>query len=322
MFDWSTVPLPLPIPLSSKDMNHWNCVIPLQDHVIIVVKGPDAEKFLQGQCTCDFKAVANQEFSLGAHCNPKGRMISSFTTAKIDNDAYGLRVHASIAEIALAALKKYAVFSKVELEISTSLGAVCIFYTENTPLPLFQTELEAGKSTYQSGVTHLAHSNTVQEVWACAEEISTLPASLPVASTLYWSLYAISEGIAEVTKTTTEALIPQEVNMQLTGGVSFTKGCYTGQEIIARMHYKATLKKHMYRAIVGSPEASTGTAVVNSEGKSVGKIVQSSTEGAYTHVLALVNDTNKEENNAYCDTTNREKLQWLPLPYAIPLTET
>lgn len=321
MFDWTQINTTATATPNSAES--WQCAIPLLDHVLIEVKGPDAEKFLQGQCTCDFKSIANGKFSLGAHCNVKGRMVSSFTAAKLGSEHFGLRTHKSNAENALATLKKYAVFSKVTLEISSSLAPVAVFNAQANEIPFFDATAEAGFSTALGQGARLPHTNNMQELWLTHEHIQQLLEQLPVAAPHNWLAYNIAQGIAEVTADSTEQFIPQEINLQLLGGVSFNKGCYTGQEIVARMHYKATLKKHMYRAQLAATTSApaTGSQLVNEEGKNVGQVVQSVTTATGAEILALALDTVAHSENVHCETNPQQKLQWLALPYAIPLTE-
>lgn len=321
MFDWTQLNTAATTTPTSDES--WQCAIPLLDHVLIEVKGPDAEKFLQGQCTCDFKSIANGKFSLGAHCNVKGRMVSSFTAAKLGAEHFGLRTHKSNAENALATLKKYAVFSKVTLGISSSLAAVAVFNTQANEVPFFDATAEVGFSTTLEQGARLTHTKSMQELWLARENIEQLLEQLPVAAPHYWTAYNIAQGVAEVTADSTEQFIPQEINLQLLGGVSFNKGCYTGQEIVARMHYKATLKKHMYRAQLAPSTSApdTGTALINEEGKNVGQVVQSVTTDAGAQILALTLDTAAHSQNVHCEANPQQKLQWLALPYAIPLTE-
>lgn len=320
MFDWTTVNLPPHSEADSLNTEDWQCIVPLRNHSIIVVEGPDAEKFLQGQCSCDFKQINKEEFSLGAHCNPKGRMISSFTAAKLGNDRFGLRVHTSIAQLALAALQKYAVFSKVRLSVSDTYAAVAIFNSQNQKIPGFLSDLQQATSRSTSFGTHLAHSTHVQEVWCTQPQLDRLGDIINQAPDA-WTFYNLERGQTEVTAETTEKLIPQEINLQLLNGVSFTKGCYTGQEIIARMHYKATLKKHLYRATTSGDLPAINSAVTDGAGKNVGAVVQAVKLRNKIEMAVLATDTALNDA-AYCDADNTQKLQWLALPYAIPLSET
>lgn len=325
MFDWTQIDTTPTTQPSLTSLDSWQCAIPLTDHVIIEVKGPDAEKFLQGQCTCDFKAINAGAFSLGAHCNVKGRMVSSFTAAKLGQDGFGLRVHRSNAVNALATLKKYAVFSKVSLAISETLAPIVTFNLENSAVTSVKASAGEWAVLEAAGApvlgTSLVHAQGVQELWLSKDLIQAILNSSPIADSSAWLAYTTANGIAEVTSESTEMFIPQEINLQLLNGVSFNKGCYTGQEIIARMHYKATLKKHMYRAQHTAPAPAVGSQVINGEGKSVGQVVQSVSTPQGADILVLALDSSLNDQNVHCEANPEQKLQWHPLPYAIPLTE-
>ncbi len=314
-------------------------LIPLVDHALITVSGQDAEAFLQGQCTCDFKVLALGQIVLGAHCTPKGRMNCSFQAAYLnEGQTIGLRVHHSIAELALAALKKYAVFSKVTLEISTQHVLFAVFDTNATSPP----EPSPGSFTHHTQSTCLRHDEALTEYWVKREDLAqhltqfTQFTSLPIqADDNLWQLMNIRRGIAEVQAPLQERLLPQEMNYQLTGGVSFKKGCYTGQEIVARLHYRGNLKKHMARALIESDTPPTlGESIVASADttKAQGTLLnlarlnntQANNAPTAAHesntkyeALILCDDSLLDSNHCTLQENTSAKIQWLPLPYAI-----
>lgn len=168
-----------------------------KDTMIVCISGPDAKKFLQGQLTCDLEKIKEHEWQLGAHCNPKGRVISLFHIT-LYKDSYYLRLPYDMANIAIDALKKYAVFFKVKMDIAADTDA------------------------------------------------------LKLSDDASYKINNIQKGIPGVYKTTTGKYLPHELNMHQFGGISLDKGCYTGQEIIARMHFLGKLKNHLYRARINA----------------------------------------------------------------------
>lgn len=302
-------------------------VVPLRDYSLILVQGPDANTFLQGQCTCDFAPLNQGQIITGAHCTPKGRMNSSFIGATLDADTIALRVHTSIAESALAALKKYAVFSKVTLSIADDYFAIgLINFTE----PL-ETAPEVGQFLYKNKVLTLRHDEDLYEIWFTAEQATeTLKtfASLPLQKTAnLWQLKNIQRGIGEIRSELVEKLLPQEINLQLTGGVSFKKGCYTGQEIVARIHYRGQMKKHMYRGRVTSDTPPTSAEPIYVNDKAKGTLINaalchSESESSQEYeFLALCDDAtvNNDSNTepSKIDPNSPANIQWQALPYAI-----
>ncbi len=298
------------------------CIIPLTEHVLITVTGPDAETFLQGQCTCDFNALAQQHCVLGAHCTAKGRMNCSFHAAYLaDEHTIGLRVHQSVATFALAALKKYAVFSKVTLEISENYHIFAAFHADepHTALPAI------GQFQYTDTHTCIQHDQQLTEYWvthhALQQTLSPF-ASYPITSDdNLWQLLNIRRGIAEVKAPLQEQLLPQEMNFQLTNGVSFKKGCYTGQEIVARLHYRGKLKKHMARARIShhsAPEIGSQVLASADNEKPQGMLLNVAYSGDNEYeALILCDDSLLNSNTCTLQENSSANIQWLTLPYAI-----
>jgi folate-binding protein YgfZ len=211
----------------------------LSDRGFIKVTGTAAEKFLQGQVTCDVRTVKENVSSLGAHCNVKGRILFTFHLFYFD-EAYWLCLPKSQIDCAVQALKKYAVFSKVSIEdVTHSVAALGFiqdpaFYPKNQHLSeelphnfslrgkIPRTQLIASKEWIEGYI------NTLEK----ARETTQAA----------WKFIDIQSGIAEVYPETREQFTPHELNYHQLGAVSFDKGCYIGQEIVARMHYLGKLK--------------------------------------------------------------------------------
>ncbi|SMF35737.1 hypothetical protein SAMN02745866_02269 [Alteromonadaceae bacterium Bs31] len=303
---------------------------PLSEHQLLVIQGADAVKFLQGQCTCDFSRLEKNEWLLGAHCNAKGRMHSSFTAAALGTQTIGLKVHRSIADTALAALKKYIVFSKADITLSTA--PIVGVYLEKNSTHIPGTDLllpEVGSFSLhgdQPAVLRLDENRC--ELWFYEEQQfkplwQSLINTTSLTSPAFWHWLNIKAGRAEVCGDMVEKLIPQELNYQLIDGISFSKGCYTGQEIIARMHYKAALKKHLYRCgILFSPEQFTPkfeSLIKDGKGKKVGIVIDYEAKSAeHGECLALINDDVSGDEDLIFEQESQAKLSWLALPYAIP----
>ena len=203
-----------------------NHTYPLQSYGLIKISGADSLKFLQGQLSCDMTKITPTSGSMVAHCNPKGRVLS-LCYALYSEDAYFLVTPLSMVTVAMIGLKKYAQFYKTTLSDVTSEYAVMGCTTELIPKEsLCYTTLPATSSRKIYLATNLRHENTSDE-WKQLDITDQLPAIYPETSGLF---------------------LPHELNLPHLGAISFDKGCFTGQEIIARMHYRATLKKRMYLA--------------------------------------------------------------------------
>lgn len=299
-------------------------LVPMLEHRLITVEGPDAVKFLQGQLTCDLRRLEQSQILLGAHCNPKGRMISSFTVAATGPERVTLRLRSSIAAQAKAALQKYIVFSKAKIKDEPALALALVgskdglLAPQDVPTPGFSTIDQTGKAV-------LSHSAQLVEIWLTEDQAeqhwAQLAQSATPSGTAWFDLHQIRAGIAEIHAVTQEEFIPQMFNYQSVEAISFKKGCYTGQEIVARMQYRGQLKKHTYRAAVaGQREVPVGAKVVSSTdpNAAVGTVVASACTSEANEMLVVTTAEIATSADAEVALETPLKLEWLALPYAIP----
>ena len=227
----------------------------LSHRALIAVRGDDAEKYLQGQLTNDILAVTDTRSQLNAHCSPKGRVLTCFRIFRRADVIY-MALPEALMEPSLERLRKYVLLSKVTLEAET--GLVQIGYSSAkgihhlrdivNPLP---DEIDA--VTHADGITTIRISGPHPrfELIGSAAAINTLWTKLDVHAAPIgagpWELLDILAGVPVLYPETVDAFIPQMINLDLLGGISFKKGCYTGQEIVARTHYLGKLKRRMYR---------------------------------------------------------------------------
>lgn len=311
-------------------------LIPLSHQGVISVIGPDAGKFLQGQVTCDVNELTDISH-LGMHCNHKGRALFSFRAIQLADDHIALRLPRTMLETAQQALGKYIVFSKAELQDSSEqyhgLGisgdkAASLLATHLAPPP----ETAGGVVRLDSGcIVKLGAER--YEIWLQADRAKQLSQDLsaeaPEAPEALWTLQDIREGLGDVFPTSSELFIPQMLNYQALRGISFEKGCYTGQEIVARMQYLGKLKRQMYRVSTNVPaeDLQPGDDIYSDAGtQSVGHIVSAAStsdmnDSAPTEALAVLTKEVAEADNAYLDKDNTQKLTRLSLPYTIAETE-
>ncbi len=302
---------------------------PMTQFGLISIKGPDTEKFLQGQCTCDISQAEEGKLLIGAHCNAKGRMLFTFTAAKIGDDEYGLRVRSCTLQSSLEALQKYSVFSKVSLSISTLIPTAILGKNLDQLKPLPSSQ--AGHSNLQDELILCRHELCFLEVWASPERTAALTDNLKDCTTpgqaSELDAHLIEQGIADVTAVTSGLFVPQALNYELINGVSFTKGCYTGQEIVARMQYKGKLKKHVYRAFLESstpinigdhiatkanPDKTAGTIVALSPtAKTTGK------DSLYYQALIATSEEYYTGDAALIEKNSLASITWAKLPYPV-----
>lgn len=273
--------------------------IHLTNHCIITVTGEAGLKLLQGQCTGDFNLLASGKSILAAHCSPKGRMLSSFVAARMSDEVIGLRVHKSIAEQAVAALAKYAVLFRVKLAIA-EMAITCQQSSNSTEAGTFAVSEQGITLYHEQDIIETWHFDTPQSVNADAN---------------CWEYLQIKQGLAEVTAATYEQYLPQAFNFDLVDGINFKKGCYTGQEIIARVHYRGQSKQRLH-CLVSKEPATIGQPVVDSDGKSRGEVVRVAAWQDQYWLLATTNAYASDETLLL--ENGQQPLTREALPYAIP----
>ncbi|SDS80845.1 hypothetical protein SAMN05216421_2236 [Halopseudomonas xinjiangensis] len=270
----------------------------LDQEGIIALEGPDTARFLQGQVTCDVNAIQVGHSTLGARCNPKGRMQSSFRLLRVAEEQYLLVLHKGLLERQIAELKKYAVFFKTQLRDASSEWLRLGLRSDRLERVLVDNDLPCptetgGHEQAATGVV-LRVADAAVELWLKPDQAPThvqrLSGTAAMASSQAWLLWQVRAGIGQVFPETYESFIPQMLNLQQLGGVSFRKGCYTGQEIVARMQYLGKLKRRMYRLLVaGEALPPPATPIVDSaSGQTVGEIVMAAQSESGVEALAVL----------------------------------
>lgn len=291
----------------------------------LLVEGRDARKFLQGQVTCDMNQLSATHTVIGGHCNTKGRLLFSFRAMLLGADEGSERIallmHRGLLAAAEQALAKFIVFSKASLSQDNTYRALGLAGSFDD---LSQLPAAANDAAIQTGNGSLARVHGDRFIYLLKEEAAI--AFLQSASTRCqlrghheWNLAEIRSGLGQVVPGTEDMFIPQMLNMQITGGVSFTKGCYIGQEVVARMQYRGKLKRHMRRLEIHDTSLPLPGAPLYTEGssQSVGNLVLAAPNGAHSEMLAVVTDEAFARDALYLDQEGQQKLSPLDLPYSI-----
>lgn len=257
---------------------------------LLQVSGDDAIGFLQGQVTNDVKLLDGHTAHYTGYCNPKGRLLA-FLLAFAHQDHLHLQLPRELAPTIAKRLKMYVLRSKVDIQdVSDTIikiglqgekAAELIGHHFST-VPTRDYELV----TLNNGtIIQLPGTRPRFEIFtdiATAKIIwnSLLP-KVTIADATCWELSEIQAGIPEVYAVTQEEFVPQMLNMDILKAINFKKGCYTGQEIVARTHYLGTIKRRTYLAhIKASTMPAIGTDIQNGNGDIVGKVVRSAPAGA------------------------------------------
>ena len=304
-----------------------NFIAPLSHYGFLQIAGPDTAKFLQGQTTCDIGTVNHALSRAGAYTTPKGRMISSFQLAQTQADTYLLRMHADIVESTKAVFSKYIVFSKAEQQNASPDYIAIGLCGERAKATIHQVFTRCPDQAHQV-INHQGNlaiqidtAGRLYECWIKTAELATLwpllNKGLELQGSRQWQLQLIQLGLGEVSANTVDSFIPQMLNYQITGAVSFTKGCYTGQEVIARLQYKGKLKRSMYRIKVAVEALAAGTDLYGDDKQSIGNIVNSvSLDNHHSEALAVIASKAVDQESVVVGS-DRATIQLLPLPYAL-----
>ncbi|MDR6678328.1 CAF17-like 4Fe-4S cluster assembly/insertion protein YgfZ [Pseudomonas oryzihabitans] len=283
---------------------------------VLAIRGVDATKFLQGQVTCNLNYLADDQAGLGGRCTPKGRLVSSFRIVK-QPDGYLLAMARELVEPQLADLKKYAVFSKSVLADESAqwqrLGLNAAGFASAYP-DVALAEQANGVASITGGFAIRLEDGRV-EAWLAADAAAP---ELPEESLDVWLLAQVRAGVGQVFGATREMFVPQMINLQALDGVSFRKGCYTGQEIVARMQYLGKLKRRLYRLASSGPAPAVGTELFSPvHGSSVGEVVLAASSTEDCELLAVLQGDAVEDGRITLGSSDGANCRLLDLPYSL-----
>lgn len=242
---------------------------------LIRITGEASEKFLQGQLTCDVREVTSQQSCLGAHCDPKGRVQFLFRLFKWQEHYYFF-LDKNFIPHALQLLQKYAVFSKVKLEdVSAEYEYFGFLDAKNAELKNISPELPKEDNAVVSSENFLfTRFSGNPERFLLISEAKTKLVESYSSELNSWYLAEIQAGIPAIDLSTAGEFTPHDLNLPQLGAVSFNKGCYTGQEIVARMQYLGKLKNHLYEICYCAQEVlPSGTKIKTDAEQEIGKLV-------------------------------------------------
>ena len=293
------------------------------------VSGEEVQTFLQNLLSNDIREVSATRAQFSSFNSPKGRMLASMLIWR-NGDGYLLQLPRDLCEPMRKKLSMYVLRAKVKISdasdevVSLGLSGTDAHeilgkqFGELPQLPLGFIDTEQA-SVLKFSDTRFQISTTPQ----CAPALwQSLSQHARPAGSVCWDWLNIRAGIPVILPATQEQFVPQMVNLDLVGGVSFKKGCYPGQEIVARMQYLGKLKRRMYLAHVNGNEAPRpGDELFSAdmEGQASGMVVNatSAPDGGY-EVLAVVQTSSQETQSVHWKTLQGAALQFLPLPYPLP----
>lgn len=313
-----------------------NTFCDLSHYGLIAAYGEDTVNFLQGQFTNDVAQVTETQSQLSSYCTPKGRMLANFRIFNRGETLF-LLLPQPLLEPVLNRLRMFVMRSKVTLEDASD--ALMRFGFNG---PDADKQLKAITGNIPENINDNVQNDDYSivrthgkdprfEIYGQLEAIKKLWQSLDVNATAVgshiWELLNIQAGIPVIVGDTCEAFVPQMVNMGLIDGINFKKGCYTGQEIVARMHYLGKLKKQMYRISVETNEAPKAGDKIFAEnstaGTGTGTVVSAemNADGVY-EALAVIQIADAENQTLQLHDASGPVIKILELPYSFEQAES
>ena len=258
---------------------------------LLEISGADAVTFLQGQVTNDVKLLVGTNAHYSAYCNPKGRMLALFLAFAHHNNQLGDHLHLqfnrTLLEPIMKRLKMYVMRSKVEIkDVSDTIlkfglngpQAASMLVSIFSKIPTQDYELVSLENatilklpTIAGHVRYQIFTDSINAplVW------NALKQSCQLVGKPCWDWLEIQAGIPDVLPATQEQFVPQMLNLDLLNGISYKKGCYTGQEIVARTHYLGKIKRRTLLAHISTiTEPLAGDEVKNAQQEVIGLIVR------------------------------------------------
>ena len=303
---------------------------------LLKVTGSEAETFLQGQLTTDIKDVSEMQAQISAYCDPKGQVLVIFLVFKYQGDFY-LSFDSSLKEAIQKRLTMFVMRSDVQItDVSNSLIHIG-FAGEFGDLDIQRRLDTKVKEIYETGYIEVEGMSDVcvikvpgpyhkYDLFGPADQVAlawkSLRSNADVTNSYDWNLLNIAAGVPEITSETSAQFIAQFLNLDKLGGINFKKGCFPGQEIIARVHYRGKVTKRMFRIRCDEVvDLTTGQELVlkDNNDKSHKLTVINANPGILEGTLLLAVGTIKSLDAVEGDlTTESGKPAFIePLPYSV-----
>jgi folate-binding protein YgfZ len=298
------------------------------DHLgVIALNGPDAASFIHNQLTNDFLLLDAQHARLAAFCSAKGRMQASFIGLQGQSEQLLLVCSRDLLAATLKRLSMYVLRAKVKLHDASAeytlwglTGSACMALQDSAAWTAAQVDGAHVINLYPA-------QRTPRQLWIAA--VNSAPPQAPLCSAADWALGEVLSGIATISMPVFEAFVPQMLNYESVGGVNFKKGCYPGQEVVARSQFRGTLKRRAYilRTVDAWPQTGGAPLAAGQElfsaldaEQSCGTVVQSAyaPDGRWLCIASLQTQA-ADAGALHAGSPDGPALQLLALPY--PLLE-
>lgn len=274
-------------------------------YAVLHITGEDASDFLRAQLTTDVQRLDQQEHGFSAWCDAKGRALVIFRVV-VTETGFLLTLPAPLVEATIRRLRMYVLRAKVEItDVSSDWALSGLTAATSARIPDNGVVIQEDDS-YLLGMG-AGHDRGALHIQPAAQAGDTRP-----IEGNDWQLFEIDAGLPEVTTATSAAFVPQMLNLHWLDGIDFDKGCYPGQEVVARLQYRGRLTRRMFRMQWQGVQPAPGDEIANDNGKQQGTVIRAAhTATGEGRLLAVV----RVEAAAQALTTEQARLSLLELPY-------
>jgi folate-binding protein YgfZ len=301
--------------LESADM-HGGMVAALTHLGVLAVSGADAETFLHSQLTNDAQNLSLGAMHLGGYCSPKGRLLTTLLIWK-SNEGVMLVMPRELLPGIQRRLQMFVLRSKVTIaDVSEQIVLIGAAAPDTQEIGFSDA---AGLNAVWPSAAGLQRALWMGPVESAMRLWETLSTKLSPMNASHWRWLDIRAGLPMVVEATREQFVPQMVNFDLIGGVNFRKGCYPGQEIVARSQYLGKLKRRMLLASTQAELVSAGMEIFSEAdpGQPCGLVVNAEKNPAGLWDLLVEIKLDAAQTPVHLVAANGDRLQFLEMPYVI-----
>ncbi|MBT4885097.1 MAG: folate-binding protein YgfZ [Legionellales bacterium] len=295
-------------------------ISPLTSFGCIKISGKDVKDFIQGQLTCDIDDISESYLSLAAYCNDKGRISASGYIILLENEYFFLTPKNLIANTEQK-FKQYAIFSNIIIEQCHDILAIaCMNAPKKMDMPKENNEITSVAPGVKAACVNSDNNlflffGQKEAIITFQDEINARKDVDLILDMHYWEQANIRSGIVHVYPETLEKLTPHMINYHKSSAISFKKGCYLGQEIIARTQHRGRSKRKLYTCEINNINSiAIGESISTKNGEQAGMIVAlSSIEKDKSHVLLVLAD-HTIADSLFAQETTIENLEAVSQP--------
>jgi folate-binding protein YgfZ len=266
---------------------------PLPDCALIHVQGSDADTFLHGQLTHGVTGLGSDLAAPAAYCTPQGRLLANGVIWRTGDDHFAWMVSRDVADGLIRRLRMFVLRARVTIELDDTPQAWGTWGAGTVPAPLHGAPAWTRASIGGADWIVAPMSRAERPAAWCLSD--TPPATSGAAEDDAWTALRLAGGWPWIRATSQDMFLPASLDMDLNGTIDFSKGCYPGQEVIARSHYRGTVKRRMAYGttpwVPGTPALPPGSDLYASGGaadRPAGRVIESAVHRGLLHVAAEI----------------------------------